>query len=126
MVRHLSVGLLIVARVLVASPAQPTFHEDIQPILAKHCQTCHTRGQVAPMPLVTYADTKPFAAKIKELVAAKKMPPVIGTPHYTVLTRGEGLTQTEVNTLTKWVDGGAPEGAAGRGKQAPAERDGKK
>lgn len=64
------------------------------------------------MPLISYADTKQHAAKIKDLVAGKKMPPVIGTPHYTVLTRGEGLTPAEINTLVKWVDAGAPEGPA--------------
>ena len=76
-------------------------------------------GEVAPMPLMTYADTKPQAAKIKDLVSGKKMPPVIGTPHYAVLTRGEGLTQAEINTLVRWADTGAREGAPAHNKSTP-------
>ena len=108
--------------ILFAAGPRITFTRDVQPILVKHCQSCHSPGQVAPMPLLTYADAKPQAAKIKELVAAKKMPPVIGTPHYTVLTRGEGLTQSEISTLVKWADAGAPQGAAPPGASQPRQK----
>ena len=39
---------------VVAAP--PTFHSDIQPLLAKHCAACHRPGEVAPFSLLTYAD----------------------------------------------------------------------
>ncbi len=120
MLRYISAGLLLAGGVLIAAPAPVTFTKDVQPILAKHCQSCHSPGQVAPISLLTYQATRPWAAKIKELVSAKKMPPVVGTAHYTVLTRGEGLTQGEINTLVKWVDEGAIEGIAGGAKGTPA------
>jgi hypothetical protein len=110
----------------LAAQGRIEFTRDVQPILAKHCVSCHSPGQVAPMPFLTYQNTRPWAAKIKELVASKKMPPVIGTPHYAVLTRGEGLTPTEIRTLTRWVDGGTTEGPAGGTKRAPASKAGKK
>lgn len=97
-----------------------TYTRDVKPILAKHCVSCHSPGQVAPISLLSYQATRPWAAKIKEMVSAKKMPPVVGTPHYTVLTRGEGLAQAEISTLVKWVDQGAIEGTAGAAKDAPA------
>jgi len=59
------------------------------------------------MSFLTYETTWPWAKQIKAMVTAKKMPPSVGSPHYTVLTRGEGLTQTEIETLVKWVDQGA-------------------
>ena len=71
------------------------------------------------MSFVTYETTRPWAAQIKAMVTAKKMPPSVGSPHYVVLTRGEGLTQTEIETLVMWVDDGAPEGAARAGKSTP-------
>jgi hypothetical protein len=89
-----------------------TFQRDVLPILAKHCQDCHRPGQVAPMSFLTYQTTRSWAPQIKALVGDKKMPPVVGTPHYTVLTKGEGLTEAEIRTLVKWVDDGAPEGKA--------------
>jgi hypothetical protein len=46
------------------------------------------------------------------MVTAKKMPPAVGSPHYTVLTRGEGLTRAEITILVGWVDDDAPEGTA--------------
>lgn len=94
-----------------------TFQHDVLPILAKYCHNCHRPGQVAPMSFLTYETTRPWATQIKAMVTAKKMPPLVGSPHYTVLTRGEGLTQTEIETLVTWVDHGAPEGTA----RAPSE-----
>ena len=119
-------GSIVAAGTGLLGQTRTTYTRDVQPILAKHCQICHSPGQVAPMPLLTYADTKRLAAKIKDLVSARKMPPVVGTSHYTVLTRGEGLTQAEINTLVKWVDEGALEGAAAGGKATPAGKDKKK
>jgi len=113
---HLSTGI---ARAAEVSQSRVTFQRDVLPILAKHCQDCHRPGQVAPVSFLTYETTRPWAAKIKALVATKKMPPVVGTPHYTVLTRGEGLTQAEIATLVKWVDDGSPEGTADGAKRKP-------
>ena len=93
--------MLLAGGARTAAAAQTTFRQDVRPILAKHCRTCHVPGQVAPMPLLTYAYTKPWTAKIKDVVSAKKMPPVIGTSHYAVLTRGEGLKQAEIDTLVR-------------------------
>ena len=78
------------------------------------------------MSFLTYETTRPWASQIKVMVAAKKMPPVVGTPHYTVLTRGEGLTQAEISTLVKWVDNGAPEGTARDAKPTRPDQERKK
>ena len=103
-----------------------TFQRDVLPILEKHCQGCHRPGQIAPMSFLTYETTRPWAAQIKAVVAARKMPPAVGTPHYIVLTRGEGLTQAEINTLVAWVDEGALKGTAGNAKPAPSGQGRKK
>ncbi|HEV2305461.1 MAG TPA: hypothetical protein VGR93_08080, partial [Candidatus Acidoferrales bacterium] len=57
-----------------ASPP-PTFYKDVLPILQQHCQVCHRAGEIAPMPLVTYAQTRSYAAKIKDKVTRRLMPP---------------------------------------------------
>ena len=43
---------------------------------------------------LTYEATWPWAAQIKALVTAEKMPPSLGSAHYMVLPQGEGLPQT--------------------------------
>jgi len=95
-----------------AAKGRVAFQRDVLPILAKHCQYCHRPGQVSPMSFLPYETTRPWAAKIKALVTSKKMPPAVGSPHYIVLTRGEGLTHTEIETLMAWVDDGAQVGTA--------------
>jgi len=102
-----------------AAEGRVTFQRDVLPILAKQCQYCHRPGQVAPMSFLTYETTRPWAAQIKAMVTAKKMPPAVGSSHYTVLTRGEGLTQAEITTLVRWVDEGVPEGTARDPKPTP-------
>ena len=49
------------AQTAVAVPA--TFHKDVVPILQKNCQDCHRPGQIAPMSLLTYKETRPWARR---------------------------------------------------------------
>src|SRR5262245_26536220 len=52
-----------------------TFSKDVLPILQRNCQSCHRPGQIAPMPLLTYQDARPWAKAMKDAVLTKKMPP---------------------------------------------------
>src|SRR5689334_13715840 len=52
-----------------------TFTKDVAPILQEKCQNCHRAGEMAPMSLVTYAETRPWAKAIKERVVTRQMPP---------------------------------------------------
>src|SRR5713101_1523694 len=60
----------------VANSAQPqvTFAKDVVPILQAKCQDCHRAGGMAPMSLVTYEETRPWARAIKERVSTRQMP----------------------------------------------------
>ena len=64
------------------------------------------------MSFLTYETTRPWVRQIRAVVAAKKMPPAVTSPHYIMLTKEDGLNQAEINTIVKWVDGGAAEGTA--------------
>jgi len=46
---------------LTADSPTVTFHKDVEPVLQKHCQTCHRPGQVAPMSFMTYDAVRPYA-----------------------------------------------------------------
>src|SRR6516165_7837386 len=62
--------------------AKPTFYRDVLPILENHCQVCHRPGEIAPAPLVTYEQTRPWAAAIKQAVQSRQMPPWFSDPRY--------------------------------------------
>jgi hypothetical protein len=87
-----------------------TFHKDVEPILQQHCQECHRPGEIAPMPLLTYEQARPWAAAIKTAVLKRQMPPWPADPKYGVFSNDRSLTQDQIDTLVAWVDAKAPEG----------------
>jgi hypothetical protein len=89
-----------------------TFARDVAPILQERCQECHRRGSMAPMPLVTYEETRPWAKSIRERVIARQMPPwhidkTVGVKNF---KNDMSLTGEQVSTIVAWVDSGAPPG----------------
>ena len=94
----------------VNSPAVVTFNKDVAPIIQKNCQACHRPGEVAPMPLMTYKDVRPWAKSIREKVVTREMPPWFADPQHGEFSNDCRLSQKEIDTISAWVDGGAPEG----------------
>lgn len=99
------------------SSAPVTFNKDVLPILQKNCQSCHRPGQVAPMSLLSYAEARPWAKAMKVAVATRKMPPWFADPQYGHFVNDRSLKASDVETIAKWADNGAPEGDS---KDAPA------
>ena len=104
-------GFTVISTAVIAQD-QVTFTRDVAPILQEHCQVCHRPGTVAPMSLLTYEDVRPRAKAIKAKVVAREMPPWfidknVGVQHF---NNDTSMTDEEIATIVKWVDGGAPEG----------------
>src|SRR5678815_2867977 len=55
--------------------AAPTYSKDVAPIFQAKCQTCHQPNSIAPMSLITFAESRPWAKSIKNRVATRQMPP---------------------------------------------------
>jgi hypothetical protein len=87
-----------------------TFNADVLPILERKCQTCHRPGEIAPMPLLTYQSTRPWAKAIRDAVLTGKMPPWPADPRFGHFSNDPRLTPEEIATLAAWADSGAPEG----------------
>jgi hypothetical protein len=87
-----------------------TYYRDVLPILGRHCQSCHRPGQVAPISLLSYKETRPWAEAIKYVLLAKQMPPWFRERQYLPTTGHDQLTLSEIDTIVRWVDEGAPEG----------------
>jgi hypothetical protein len=96
---------------------KPTFYKDVLPILQNNCQTCHRAGEVAPMSLITYEETRPWAIAMKLAVITKKMPPWYADPQYGHFSNERNLSPQEIKTIIAWADSGAP---AGDPKDKPA------
>src|SRR5438552_18039798 len=88
----------------------PTFSKDVAPILYSKCVTCHRPGEVAPMSLITYKDVRPWARSIREKVMTKTMPPWFADPAHGSFKNDRSLTQAQIDTIVKWVDGDARQG----------------
>lgn len=114
------------SRASETKPAQKelTFSKDVAPIFFKHCAECHRPGEAAPMSLLTYKDTRPWAKSIREQVAKRQMPPWHADPHVQTFKNDRRLTQAEIDTIVAWIDGGAKEGNAKDMPPAPKFEDG--
>ncbi|MGA7217189.1 MAG: thiol-disulfide isomerase [Candidatus Sulfotelmatobacter sp.] len=88
----------------------PTFYKDILPIFEDHCQNCHRPGEPAPMPLLTYEQSQPFAGKIAAAVVLKAMPPWFADPRYGHFSNDPSLTAQQIATIAAWADAAAPAG----------------
>ena len=89
-----------------------TFSKDVAPIFQARCQECHHPGTPAPMSLVTYQDTRPWLAVIRDRVERKQMPPwhIDKTVGIQKFANDRSLTDEQINTIVRWIDSGAPEG----------------
>jgi hypothetical protein len=94
------------------APAQVTFSKDIAPIFQAKCQACHQPNSIAPMSLISYQEARPWARSIKDRVARRQMPPWHIDPSVgvTKFKNDMSLSETQIETVVKWVDAGAPQG----------------
>jgi len=98
-----------------------TFARDVAPILQERCQECHHAGSMAPMSLVTYDETRPWAKSIRQRVILRQMPPwhidqSVGVQKF---KNDMSLTAEQINTIVRWVDSGGP---LGDPKDMPASK----
>jgi hypothetical protein len=110
----------VVAALTVGAPAfaattadaGPNYNHDVAPILAKSCVSCHRPNQIGPMSLLTYDEVRPWAKSIAKNVQDGTMPPWHADPSFGHFANDRRLGATEIDTLVRWVQSGAPEGDA--------------
>src|SRR6266568_3225859 len=87
-----------------------TFNRDVASILFQHCAPCHRPGQAAPFSLLSYADALKHASEIAEVTQKRYMPPWLPERGYGEFRHERRLTAEQIDTIQKWVTGGASEG----------------
>src|SRR5687767_7421510 len=97
-------------RAATPNTSTPTFTQDVAPIMFAKCASCHRPGEVAPMSLLSFNDARPWASAIKQRVAARAMPPWHADPAHGTFRNDLRLSDREIDTIVRWVDGGAREG----------------
>jgi mono/diheme cytochrome c family protein len=133
MLRYLEkTGLVVLTLALVALPAaaagnnadlaegQVTYHKDIEPLFQHNCQGCHRSegasygGMIAPMPLTTYEEIRPWAKSVAKKVQSREMPPWFASAEFDGLFANERkLNDAQVAMIVDWVKAGAPKGDPG-------------
>jgi len=112
--RTLSVVAILPSLAVAADTAKPapTFAKDVAPLFQEKCQECHRPGTAAPMSLVSYEETRPWAKSIRQRVITRNMPPwhldqTVGIQHF---QNDRSLTDAQIATIVGWADAGAPLG----------------
>lgn len=95
--------------------ARPNWHEDIAPLAAEHCGSCHFDGGIAPFSVATYAGAKPWAPAMAADIEMAIMPPwhAVETDECTppFPFKHDARLSDEVKQLfIDWAANGAPEG----------------
>src|SRR5687768_7309716 len=95
-----------------AADATPTFTKDIAPIFQAKCEACHRPGSIAPMSLVTFEAVRPWVRAIKTRVETRQMPPwhIDKTVGIQEFKNDRSLSDEQIATIVRWIDGGAPRG----------------
>jgi hypothetical protein len=93
-----------------AGASAPTFSKDVAPIIFNSCTSCHRPGEMAPMPLTSYKDIRPWVRAIRLAVESRAMPPWGADPSIGEFSNDPRLSASQVDTILRWADTGAVEG----------------
>ena len=101
----------IIGRILKKQTNSPvTYANQVSRILNDHCVSCHRPGEVAPFSLTDYDEVVGWAEMIAEVVDEQRMPPWHANPLHGKFKNDTSLSVEEKQTLSTWVENGAPMG----------------
>ena len=90
----------------------PTYYQDVAPILATNCVTCHRADGSGPFILDTYEMAKATATMIEDSVSMRRMPPfhVDNSGECHTFEHSAWLSDEDIQTIAEWVANDTPEG----------------
>ena len=96
-------GVMISPAAIAQQSADPTFAENVAPIIYENCVECHRPGSIAPMTLIDYETVRAWAPVIKDRVVRRKMPPyfIDKTVGVRSFEDDRSLTDSEIQTETR-------------------------
>lgn|SRR5690242_11069294 len=102
-------GACFTARAHDVITTKVTWSREISRLMFKRCTSCHREGGSA-FSLTTYEQARPWAKAIKEETLERRMPPFGAVKGFGELRDDQALTQEQLELISDWVEGGAPEG----------------
>ena len=87
-----------------------TYVDDVAPILAANCVTCHRAGGIGPWAMTDYNMVRGFAPMIREVIRTRRMPPWHADPMHGSFANDRSLSAAETRTVVHWAEAGAPRG----------------
>ncbi|HEX4612008.1 MAG TPA: hypothetical protein VH092_27675 [Urbifossiella sp.] len=122
----MSSTLLLAAAAAVGQPApeRVTFAEHIAPLVYAQCADCHRPGQVAPFPLLSYADARRHARTSLRVIRDREMPPWQPESGHGEFRGERRLTEAQIALFERWVAAGTPEGDPAQAPPPPTFRGG--
>jgi hypothetical protein len=114
------VGVVVARHPLAARNAEPTFAEDVAPIVYRNCTTCHRPGGLGPFSLLDYDSARAKTDEMRDAVAAGQMPPWQADGPRGVFRNDRRLSDADRQTILRWIDAGAKPGDL---KNLPARPD---
>src|SRR3954463_14326981 len=106
----LAMALIGARRRAAIPPDAPTFNREGVRILQQNCQSCHHPDDIAPFSLMTYQDAVLHADAIKYMTQTGQMPPWKAAAGCGDFVGTRALSQSDIDTIAQWVDGGTKEG----------------
>src|SRR5690242_17222127 len=104
---------------LAARSAEPTFAEDVAPILYANCTTCHHPGGLGPFSLLDYEGAKAKTDEMHDAVEARYMPPWHAEGPHGVFRNDRRLAEADRQTILRWIESGAKPGDLSKAPPKP-------
>lgn len=104
-----------------------TWYQEVAPLLARRCTTCHVEGGMAPFPLNDYQTARAHSRQILQQVESGAMPPFDAvedeacTPRFSWV-EDPRLSKEEKLTLSSWVSQDFPIGVEAQVPTYPIEK----
>jgi len=103
-------SVLSAAALCACSDRAPTWHRDVQPIVARSCGGCHVERGIAPFTLATWNDVYARRDLVRAQVESRRMPPWPPGAGCSEYQATRSLPEQDRETLLSWIDQGAVEG----------------
>ena len=90
----------------------PTYYQDVAPILASNCVSCHREGGSGPFVLDSYDDVESLGLLVEDSVVHRRMPPfhADNSGECQSFEHSPWLSDEAVDTISSWVQQGMPAG----------------
>ena len=88
-------------------PSEVSYVNDVAPVIAEHCASCHREGGVAPFALNSHAMMQGWSPMIREVMMTKRMPPGQIDPHVGDFRNSYVMPFEDQRKVLDWIAAGS-------------------